>query len=217
MSGIPLGAPLQRGTGPTSSSLRVFDHIPRLREVLAHGGWPGAVYVQVLISHLKAAKERTEFPAHLDELRGGAVYYTIVGPKGAAEVALVGTGEVIAGGNPESGNRLFFTDGAIGERTGHRIERPIWLSHPEDRHGSQQIEVAPRADRTGQGEEGDARVQARHAPQRKPVRTSGHVQEAGHSDRALGGREVTPKELARRKAASERMKAMHAKRRAGGD
>ena len=216
MSGLPLGAPVQRRQSFTPTT-RVFDHIPRLREVLAHGGWPGAIYAQVCIHNLKAAKERTERPARLDELQGGQVYYTITGPKGRAEVALVGTGEVIPGASPEAGNRLFFTDGEIGKLTGLPVQYPIWLRPQEDEHEPRRREVAQpaRDDRAGEGQEGDGRVRPRQPAQRKRERTDRPFTEAGSRDRAQRRQEVSEKELARRKAASERMKAMHAARRQG--
>lgn len=206
MSGVPLGAPVQR-SATRSPTARVFDHIPRLREVLAHGGWPGAVYAQVCIHNLKAAREREDRPAHLEELHGGSIYYTIHGPKGVAQVALVGTGDVIPGASPESGNRLFFTDGEIGTLTGHAIQYPIWLRPEEAGDARRRKESVPEVD---EGGEGDGRVQARHAPQRKRKRPTRAVTQASGGDRALRSPALSEKEVARRKAASERFKAMHA-------
>jgi hypothetical protein len=165
---------------------------------LAHGGSPGAIYAQVLVRNLKAARERTERPDHLDELRGGSIYYSIVGPKGRAEVGLVGTGEVIPGALPESGNRLFFTDGEIGWITGLPIQYPIWL-HPEEishARRTQEVEIHAQDDWTGK----DGTV--RQTPQRKPRKVKLKATAA-----------PSEKEIARRAAASERMKARHAARR----
>lgn len=213
MSGLPLGAPVRRGPTHTSTT-RVFGHIPRLREVLAHGGWPGAVYAQVCIHNLKAARERTDPPAKLDELQGGSVYYTVAGPKGRAEVALVGTGEVIPGASPESGNRLFFTDGEIGMATGLHVQYPIWLRQPPDEESDEsEVEITQAAGRTGQGRKSHAGVPKRHAPQRQQVRPAGDEPQAGGGDRPVRGKTISPQELARRKASSERFKAMHAARR----
>ena len=215
MSGLPLGAPVQRRAthGPKT---RDFDHIPRLREVLAHGGWPGAIYAQVCIHNLKAARERSERPAQLDELHGGSIYYTITGPRGTAQVALVGTGEVIPGANPEAGNRLFFTDGEIGQITGLPVQTPIWLRPQFEEDDDAEVPRAPRANGAGQGRQGDARVEARHAPQRQPKRSHRALEVASGGDRIVrepAPKALTPKQVAARKAASERMKAYHAARR----
>ena len=166
---LPMGAPLRRKV-QLSGSERVFDHIPRLRELLAHGGSPGAIYAQVLVRNLKAARERTERPDHLDELRGGSIYYSIVGPKGRAEVGLVGTGEVIPGALPESGNRLFFTDGEIGEVTGFPIQYPIWL-HPQqiqehEVRGAEVATAAPSEKEIARRAAASKRMKARHAARR---------------------------------------------------
>jgi hypothetical protein len=204
------GAPVQRSQS-RGQTARSFSHIPRLREVLAHGGWPGAIYAQVCIHNLKAARERTERPARLDELHGGQVYYTISGPKGQAQVALVGTGDVIPGGNPESGNRLFFTDGEIGQLTGHKIQYPIWLRpQPEEESDAGREEVE-----SAQGRDGDAGVRARKAPQRVKIGARGHQLRASQGDRDERSRpkQASEKQLAARRAASERFKAMHAARR----
>ena len=204
------GAPLRRSVsrGPTARS---FSQIPRLRDVLSHGGWPGATYAQVCIHNLKSARERTERPAELDELEGGSIYYTISGPKGTAQVALVGTGKIIPGGNPESGNRLFFTDGEIGKLTGHKIKYPIWLRpQPEEESDAGREEVE-----SAQGRDGDAGVRARKAPQRQKVGARGHQLRASQGDRDERSRpkQASEKQLAARRAASERFKAMHAARR----
>jgi hypothetical protein len=129
-SAIP-GAPIGPDIEP-SSRQKSYDHIPRLRELLPNGGWPGVTYAQVCIHNLKAASDRTERPANLRPIRGSS-YYTIMGPNGTASMALVGCGQPIPGAAPEGGERLFFTDGEVAS-TGHAVPVPIWFSaKPEPR------------------------------------------------------------------------------------
>lgn len=161
------GVPIEP-TGSPRAGLPVFDHIPRLRELLPQGGTPGIVYATVCVHNLQRAALRQEKPANLRELRGGAIYFVIEGPDGRAEAALVGTGRAIPGGQPESGNRLHFTDGEIETLTGLEIQYPIWFrATQEERHAG-----VPRAQAT-EDREGDGGVEARPAPQRKPERPRG--------------------------------------------
>ncbi len=180
--GAPIGTDIPEGRG-----LKVFRHVPKLHELLPNGGWPGVVYAQVCVHNLKAAADREERPDHLRPIRG-STYYSIVGPKGSADMALVGRGQPIPGGAPESGARLFFTDGEVAEQTGLEVgEYPIWFRQ-EAFHA--EIEVASRADGAGEGQEGDARVQGRGAAQRQ--REEGHVAQASGGDRAVGGKKEKP-------------------------
>lgn len=123
------GAPIGPDILPNQRKL-VFDHMPRLRELIKNGGWPGVVYAQVCVPNLKAAHDRTEFPANLRAIRNSQ-YYSVRGPKGEAQMALVGCGEPIAGAAPEGGERLFFTDGEAGQVTGLKVRDAIWFTAAE--------------------------------------------------------------------------------------
>jgi hypothetical protein len=114
---------------PKRQTRRVFDHVPRLRELWSNGGWPGVTYAQCCIHNLKAANDREDRPAHLSRIEASE-FYSIVGPKGEAQMALVGCGKRIQGAAPEGGERLFFTDGEVEELTGFPVEYPIWFSEP---------------------------------------------------------------------------------------
>ena len=121
MAGAPIGPDI-----PSSDRRIIYDRIPKLHELLPNGGWPGVVYAQICIHNIKAAADREERPARLRPIRG-STYYSISGPAGIADMALVGTGSPIQGAAPESGARLFFTDGEVEQLTGHTVEYPIWL------------------------------------------------------------------------------------------
>jgi hypothetical protein len=123
--GAPIGPDIE-----SSHRERVYDHVPRLRELLPNGGWPGVVYAQVCVHNLKAASDRADRPANLRPIRG-ATYYSILGPNGEAAMALVGQGKPIPGAAPEAGERLFFTDGEVEKQTGHEVEWPIWFADAE--------------------------------------------------------------------------------------
>jgi len=192
-SAIP-GAPIGPDIEP-SRRQRSFDHVPKLRELLANGGWPGVVYAQVCVQNLKAASDRLERPANLRPIRG-ASYYSIVGPTGEAPMALLGCGKPIPGSAPEGGSRLFFTDGEVGLVTGHTIEYPIWLTAaPASGRGEEihvrEEHVAPvkRAYKKRKGHQGHARVRGRYAPQREPAGPEGDEPQASSGDRALGAEE----------------------------
>lgn len=111
----------------------VFDHIPRLRELVPNGGWPGVIYAQVAVPNLRAANDRTELPAAgLKHVRG-TQFYSIRGPRGEISMALTHCGKPIPGAHPEGGERLFFTDASVEEATGLPVGKyPIWLSPVEE-------------------------------------------------------------------------------------
>ena len=121
------GAPIGPDIEPGGRQVR-FDHIPKLRELLKNGGWPGVTYAQCLVRNLKAAADRTDRPANLRPIRG-AFYYSITTAKGEAQMALVGCGKPIPGAAPEAGERLFFTDGEVEDVTGLAVEYPIYFSY----------------------------------------------------------------------------------------
>lgn len=162
--GVPIGsANRERGTAS-------FDHVPKLWELLPNGGWPGVVYAQVCVHNLAHAAERDEPPGRMSPIRG-TVYYEITGPRGAAQMALMGVGRPIPGASPEAGARLFFTDGEVERLTGHPVEFPIWFRpQPADEAGKPASEVkhaevqsaSGTGARAGEGGEGAGGVQARN-------------------------------------------------------
>ena len=187
MSGSFPGLPME--DRPERSGGRVFQHIPRLREILPNGGWPGITYAQVCVHNLKNAADRSDPPGRLREMKGGSIFYTIEGPKGSIEVALVGTGTLIPGASPDAGNRLFYTDGEIGLRTGLSVQYPIWLrtQASEEEPDGEVVPVSQAAaPEPRQSRESAARVQRRNAPQRVEVRAQSPEPEAGDRDRAVG-------------------------------
>ena len=178
-----LGAPIGPDI-PDGRDVQTFDHIPDLYELLPNGGWPGVVYAQVCIHNLKAAADRTERPDHLRPIRG-STYYSIVGPRGRSDMALVGRGKPIPGSAPEAGARLFFTDGEVQLETGLQVDSPIWFRRlrKEDVWEDADAEVhVTQEDRAQEDREGDARVERGRASQRKQARPSGQEQEAGGGD-----------------------------------
>jgi len=194
MSAPTIGAPIGPDI-PESARNTVFDHVPKLRELISYGGWPGVVYAQVCVHNVKNALDRTERPTRLRPIRG-SFYYSIRGPSGVADMALVGNGDPIPGASPDAGERLFFTDGEVGKITGLEVPYPIWLRHqPEESHAGQEVDVTQDSNR-------DARVQARRTPQRKQKRPGREKKKSGsgHS-------------LEHREASRQRMKAYWAKKR----
>jgi hypothetical protein len=140
-AGEPVG--VDRATAPTG---RVFPYIPKLHEVLKQppGGWPGVVYAQVCVHNMKRATDRTDQPANLRPIQD-ADFFVIRGPKGDAQMALMGTGRRIRAASPLGGARLFFTDGEVGELTGLKVADtpgvdPIWF-------GPKPAEVVPKKEK----------------------------------------------------------------------
>jgi hypothetical protein len=125
LPGAPIGPDI-----PTHARRAVFDHVPQLQELLPNGGWPGVVYAQVCVHNLKLANDRTTQPANLRPIRG-TQYFSIRGIRGEAQMALVGCGQPIPGSAPESGARLFFTDGEVNLKTGLEVVYPIWFREME--------------------------------------------------------------------------------------
>lgn len=89
----------------------VFDHIPTLRELLRNGGLPGVEYAQVCTAHFKRAQNEKWKDVQ------GAKCYTIVGPKGRADMILKAKGVPLSG-NTESGARVCYIDKGIETLTG---------------------------------------------------------------------------------------------------
>lgn len=168
--GVPIGPDIPRG----GTTVQFEGRIPRLRDLLPNGGWPGVVYAQVCVHNVANAGTRTETPANLRPIRG-TTYYEVVGPKGRAQMALVGCGKPIAGASPDSGERLCFVDGEVARLTGLPVGKyPIWLrTQPEEEGRGKKEQSAPGANRPGQGGEGDGRVQARNPAQRQQPGSGG--------------------------------------------
>jgi hypothetical protein len=155
---------------------RVFAHVPRLRELLPNGGWPGVVYVQALVHNVAHAAARTESPAHLTTITGTS-YYTVRGPKGTAQMALLGSGEPIRGASPESGERHFYTDSDVAAATGLPVQYPIAL-----RPGAEEEEEEPDVEIHVATQEA--------APQEEVARKPSTKNMKGHSHRPNFGRRV---------------------------
>lgn len=170
--GVPVGPDPRSGRRGSS-----FDHVPALHELLPFGGWPGITYAQVCVHNTANAVEREEEPAHLRPIRG-TDYFEIRGPKGTAQMALVGTGSPIPGASPDSGARLFFTDGEVERLTGLPVGKyPIWLrpqpKEAPDGGATPQQSSAPAAAPQREGGKGDARVEGGGAAQRQQARPAG--------------------------------------------
>ena len=183
MSAPTLGAPIGPEIEDDSRRI-VFDHIPHLRELLQNGGWPGVTYVQVCVHNLKAAADRQERPSRLRPIRG-ATYYSIQGPKGRADMALVGSGTPIPGASPDSGARLFFTDGEVEDRTGLQPLYPIWLRSMEEIDAVRRERLARAQRAEEEGREGDVRVQTRDAAFRESDGTPSEKPKAGSRHRPV--------------------------------
>lgn len=153
LPGAPIGPDI-----PTSSHRLTFDHVPELWELMPNEGWPGVTYAQVCVHNVKHARDREERPANLRPIQD-AFYYSITGPRGEAQMALVGCGKPIPGAAPESGARLFFTDGEVTRITGHAVKYPIWFREQPEEKPSGEVKVEEDAGQQGGGQPG--------SPQRK--------------------------------------------------
>lgn len=115
-AGIPMGPQVQRG-----QKRLIYTHVPRLRDLLPRGGCLGVTYVQVCVHNVKAANDREEFPGRLWPISEGQ-YYEIQGPKGTAQMALVGNGEEIPGSSSQQGEPWFYTDAEVETLTGLEVQ-----------------------------------------------------------------------------------------------
>jgi len=174
--GAPVGA--DRPTDPTA---RVFSYIPRLWELLRQppGGWPGVVYAQVCVHNMKRATDRMERPANLRPIHG-VEFFTIRGPRGDAQMALMGTGKRIRAASPLGGARLFFTDGEVSSLTGLPVENvpgvdPIWFGpKPQEEAPHEQTQKASgQKPQRSEGGARHARVGSGGASQRLEEGTGG--------------------------------------------
>lgn len=98
-----------------------FDHIPSLRELLGTGGSPGLEYAQICTHNLKRAEQDLKDqadPASGWRLLPQGRTYTIVGPKGHADMCLMRRGKRIPGTDGTSGARKVFVDPDVLKLTG---------------------------------------------------------------------------------------------------
>jgi hypothetical protein len=97
-----------------------FDHIPQLRELMpTTGGIPGVTYLQCTLGNLRKAQDKG-----WGGIVGGSKVYTVVGPKGSADLHLLCKGKPIPGGDIHSGARKCFVDDLVEDMTGLFIEPP---------------------------------------------------------------------------------------------
>lgn len=128
----------------------VFDHIPSLRELMpTTGGTPGYEYAQVALANARQAQDAPLDPPWRPV--PDARFYAVRGPKGTADVILLRRGTPIRGLDPQAGSRRCWVDKSILSQTGFNQE------------GSNAVvgeKPSPQGRRTGQGGQGDGRVQA---------------------------------------------------------
>ena len=94
----------------------VYDHVPRLRELLPKdAGRPGVKYAQVCSANAKAAQDAGWGPI------AGAKMFTIHGPKGHCDMLLACQGKPIQGASSQEGARTMVLDHDIYRLTG------LWL------------------------------------------------------------------------------------------
>lgn len=92
----------------------IYDHVPTLWELMPKtGGLPGVTYAQVCVQHLRAAQDDG-----WSKLSGGSKTYTIIGPKGEADMELVAKGDPIPGSDVYSGRRMCVVDKTVAKLTG---------------------------------------------------------------------------------------------------
>jgi len=112
----------------------VYDHIPALRELLPkHRGIPGFEYLQCSVSNLRRAQDEGWIEVE------GTVFYTIEGPKGAADMKLLVRGRRIPGQPYDSGARLCHCDKTIEPLTG------LWINpqnHQNEAPASEPTQVS---------------------------------------------------------------------------
>lgn len=84
-----------------------FSQIPRLEDLLEHGGIPGIDYAYVLGNNIHKA-QRDGF-----SILHRVPSFAITGPKGTAACILMGTGEPITGADPNAGRVCLYVDEEI--------------------------------------------------------------------------------------------------------
>ena len=107
-----------------------YDHIPQLRELMpTTGGIPGVTYLQVTVSNQRTAQDDG-----WGNISGGSRIYTIIGPKGPADMQLMCKGKPIPGGDTNSGSRKCMVDANVEGITG------LFVNPPEE---PPEVEEAP--------------------------------------------------------------------------
>lgn len=106
--------------GHAPMEIPTADHIPGLEELLPeHRGRPGFVYLQVTVKKLLRAKSEGWLEVY--DGMGRPIFYVIEGPKGRAEMQLLGRGRPIPGQPSDSGARACAVDQYVEELTGLEI------------------------------------------------------------------------------------------------
>ena len=143
--GVPLGA-------STTTTARTFDHVPKISDLLVTPSGvrhvhAGVEYAQVCTHNQMRAQE------HGLKATGGVTLYSIIGPKGTAEVALMCTGKPVPGSDTVACIPPLWNDVEIATLTGlslpkeHRLdfrkEDPTHGSEPQPPTSSGGTKVQP--------------------------------------------------------------------------
>ena len=97
-----------------------YNHIPQLRELMPKtSGVVGVEYLQCTSNNTKQAQNEG-----WGGIVGGSKIYTIVGPKGSADMHLLCKGEPIPGGDVNSGARHCVVDADVEGLTGLNVNLP---------------------------------------------------------------------------------------------
>lgn len=139
---------------------RTYDQIPSLRDLMKRtGGLPGIIYAQVAMKNVTDAQAgRWPDPdSRLDDLLfslihpvrrgrgkprfsaiGGISAYRITGPKGSADVVLMGSGARVPGLDPKNGRRRQIVDPDICTLTGLPDPNPYPKPETKETSGAQE-------------------------------------------------------------------------------
>ena len=130
----------------------VFNHIPDLRELLPKfRGRPGFEYLQCCLINLRRAQD--EGWTEVDN----TVIYIVQGPKGEANMKLMGRGQPIPGQPHNSGARLCVCDKTVEDLTG------LWINpHQHKDEGTDTLV------KTGAPEGGDTQKRVEETPTPEP-------------------------------------------------
>ena len=162
--GVPIAA---SEPGPTVG----FDHLPTLEDLLpGPRWWLGVTYAEICTHNQLKARNLHG----LSVLRGGSAAYTINGPRGTAEVILMGVGIPIPGASPHQGRPELYHDAEIARLTGLTIPDE-WAVNFQTPGDTTDVEVSkPQDERRGDGlpegqqsGKGHARMGAGSAAQRQ--------------------------------------------------
>ena len=128
------------------SEVNTFEgRLPDPTEILRYGGRPGMEYLMLDARNLHVATQ-LDFPTGPWKLCREVPIYNVVGPKGATTLMVLGKGEPIEGSDPLNGVRRWSYDTTLLTTTGL-----------ENAYGKEEVPVR------SQGDQGDARVEARPA------------------------------------------------------